>query len=107
MSWRGHAIHDLHGSCHFFSGFAPMALAEVPALANVNAVVPRLITVNAPTDQRCRFVNDVLQEQLERVLSEGGLKMLPPTDLESAPVFTMIMVADLPNPKIPSAKDRC
>jgi len=86
---------------------ARTALAEVPALANVNAVVPRLITVNAPSDQRCRFVNDALQGQLERVLSEGGLKMLPLSDIATAPTFTMVMVADLPNPEIPSAKDRC
>lgn len=88
-------------------GLVATALAEVPELAKVGAVVPRVITVNAPTDQRCRFVNDVLQGQLERVLTEGGLKMLPSTDIERAPNFTMVMVADLPNPKIPSAKDRC
>ena len=83
------------------------AFAEVPSLANVGAVVPRLLTVNAPTDPRCRFVTEVLQAQLERVLTAGGLKMLPPADIETAPTFTMLMVADLPNPKIPSTKDRC
>ena len=91
----------------FLPVYPGIAFAEVPSLAEVDAVVPTLLTVNAPKDPRCRFVNEVLQAQLERVLSEGGLKILPPSDVDTAPTFTMLMVADLPNPTIPSTEDRC